>query len=196
MNTYAHENAFEILDETGNAVFSRTGLAPGTYADSVFLAAGCYKIRYIDTVSLSTPNSGNDGISWWANPTQGTGYFRVRVNGVYELLADPDFGAFFEHSFYIDNTNSVDENEQTRTLSIYPNPTNDNLNINFYGFENDVIQVQVLNESGKLVKSEYMANDRLNLNRKVLETSDLSAGIYFIRFIDKNVVRLSKFVKQ
>lgn len=195
MNTYAHENAFEIVDENDNTVFSRTGLAPGTYADTVYLASGCYKVKYIDTVSTSTPNSGNDGISWWANTAQGSGYFRIRIDGALKLIANPDFGGFFEHSFYIDRSNDVGENDRTRTLAIFPNPTSDVLNINFYGFENDQIEVEVLNESGKLVMKESLNNDKLNLNRKVINTSELGAGAYFVRLIDKNEVKVSKFMK-
>jgi len=196
MNNHAYENSFEIQDETGAVVYAQSGQAAGTYADTLFLAAGCYKIVYIDTVSVTNPNSGNDGISWWANSAQGTGYFRMRVNGSYVFLVDPDFGSFFEHSFYIDHANTIYENEKTRTLSIYPNPTSGDLNVNFYGFDNDLIHVQVLNESGKLVKTEYFVNDRSNLNKKKINTDELSAGIYFIRLIDKDEVRLSMFVKQ
>ncbi len=195
MNTYAHENYFEIYDESDNVVFSKTGLPPGTYADDVILSPGCYKIRYLDTVSTSTPNSGNDGISWWANPAQGTGYFRVRVDGLLKLIANPDFGGFFEHSFYISHANNIDEVEKTQTLSIYPNPTSSRLNVNFYGFENDEVTVDVINETGSLMASELFVNDKLNLNKRTLPIEFLSPGVYFVRIIDDGVVRVSKFVK-
>ena len=195
MNTHAYENYFEIHDETGNVVFSKTGLPTGTYYDSVFLESGCYKIRFMDTVSNITPFSGNDGISWWANPDQGTGYFRVRVNGVLELIAEPDFGGFFEHSFYISGANDVDEPEHTRTLSVYPNPSFDELNINFYGFESNEIRVEIVDELGGLVLSEVLLNNRLNLNKKSLPVGSLSAGVYFVRVFDKGKVTVSKFLK-
>jgi len=170
-------------------------LPPGTYADDVLLSPGCYKIRYLDTVSTTTPNSGNDGISWWANPTQGTGYFRVRVNGLLKLIANPDFGGFFEHSFYISHANNIDEVEKTRTLSIYPNPTSSHLNVNFYGFENDEVTVDVINETGSLMASEVFFNDKLNLNKRLLPIEFLSSGVYFVRIIDEGAVKVSKFVK-
>ncbi|MBT5401951.1 MAG: T9SS type A sorting domain-containing protein [Crocinitomicaceae bacterium] len=195
MNTYAHENYFEIYDETGNVVFSRTGLAPGTYSDSIFLSAGCYKIRYLDTVSTTTPNSGNDGISWWANPDQGVGYFRIRVNGVIKLIANPDFGGFFEHSFYISYANSAEDEKQTQTLAVYPNPASDKLKVNFYGFNEDMVRIEVINETGKLVLTESFANDKFNLNRKELAIGKLESGIYFARIIDKEMVKVSKFIK-
>lgn len=195
MNTYAHENYFEIYDETGNVVFSRTGLAPGTYSDSIFLSAGCYKIRYLDTVSTTTPNSGNDGISWWANPSQGVGYFRIRVNGTIKLIANPDFGGFFEHSFYISYANGVEDEELTKTLAVYPNPASNKLKVNFYGFREDAVKVEVLNETGKLVQSDSFSNDKFNLNRKELSIGELGPGIYFVRIIDQGTVKVAKFIK-
>ncbi len=195
LNNHYYSNSFEIFDESGNLVYEQFGRTSGTYYDTILLAPGCYKVRYIDTVSISNPNSGNDGLSWWANTAQGTGYFRLHIGGSYAFIANPDFGSFFEHSFYITGANDIDESG-TRTLTLYPNPTSDDLNINFYGFQQDQIQVEVLSESGKLVHRESFNNDQMNLNRKVVSTSSLSAGIYFVRILDKDRVMMKKFVKE
>ena len=51
---------------------------------------GCYKFKFYD--------SGGDGLSFWANAAQGTGYARfVKMNWVTQIVYfNPDFGKEIE----------------------------------------------------------------------------------------------------
>ena len=58
-----------------------------------------------------------------------------------------------------------------------------------------MVRIEVINETGKLVLTESFANDKFNLNRKELAIGKLESGIYFARIIDKEMVKVSKFIK-
>jgi len=82
-----------------------------------------------------------------------------------------------------DNTLSVDDNSFA-SISVYPNPTKDNLNINF-GSNNNVdvsTEISIYDLQGKKVKA-------IARNTKIIQkvnTSQLSNGIYVLKINSKN----------
>lgn len=78
------------------------------------------------------------------------------------------------------------------TLSIYPNPVNDVLNISL-GDENDLPESYSLyNNLGQIIAQKSVSsNADLSIN-----TSDLSTGVYFIRVEKESAVKTLKFLKK
>ena len=77
----------------------------------------------------------------------------------------------------------IEENEDVAGFSVYPNPTSDNLNINFVSKENQNVTLNVISVDGALVYSK-------NLNTKVGQTTktsvdfaELSKGIYMVQLV-------------
>ena len=98
------------------------------------------------------------------------------------------------NNLYIDNINISYENTTgvsksfISEISIYPNPTNDILNI---VSSNSFSKIQVLDMMGKevLMKNEY------NMKRAVINTSFLDNGYYSIKISQGNQVNFYSFIK-
>ena len=98
------------------------------------------------------------------------------------------------NNLYIDNINISYENTTgvsksfISEISIYPNPTNDILNV---VSSNSFSKIQVLDMMGKevLMKNEY------NMKRAVINTSFLDNGYYSIKISQGNQVNFYSFIK-
>jgi hypothetical protein len=77
----------------------------------------------------------------------------------------------------------------TKTLDVYPNPTNGSDYIQFYwntgNTENEDIQVTILDVSGKVLETVSLEVD-LGVNHVALSVTGLSKGIYLLRMKEKN----------
>jgi hypothetical protein len=82
--------------------------------------------------------------------------------------------------------NVFSENE---SLSVYPNPANDFLQISLNGIPNN--RVEILNTDGRLVRSDFVKKEQvLSLN-----ISDLKPGCYIVRLYTEGKVYHTKFLK-
>ncbi|WP_306640391.1 T9SS type A sorting domain-containing protein [Sanyastnella coralliicola] len=68
-------------------------------------------------------------------------------------------------------------------LAIYPNPSNgDNVTINVSGIESEVVSIEVLDATGKLVRAEQIAATGANLTIQT-SMSEFTSGLYTVRVI-------------
>lgn len=177
-NNYPQENSYSIKDIEGNVVFERNSLDASTiYRDTMDLAPGCYTFEFLDT--------GNDGLSYWANPAQGGGYLRFKRNGGSLIEGfQAEFGRSVIRSFTVgDFTSIYDNTYQLASMRVFPNPTGGNLQIELFDFEKEVT-LEVYNPTGQVVMSE-----RIAVNGYLKHHIDLSnhpAGIYFVKVHNQN----------
>lgn len=97
---------------------------------------------------------------------------------------------------YIDNVQyeeflSVDDEVLAGQISVYPNPTSANLNIDFATNLGDT-EVNITNVNGQSV----MRSSINGIGSNVLNTSNLSSGIYFAQISTANAATTIKFIKQ
>ena len=85
---------------------------------------------------------------------------------------------------------SVSELELNETISIYPNPTTDNIKVNLPN-SMDKATVTVFNVLGKKVITQEMSAT----NNKI-KISHLNSGIYLLKFTNRNVSQTLKLVKE
>ena len=116
--------------------------------------------------------------------------FGEDVNG--ELyVSDPTSGSIYKIT---DTTLGTDDNTISE-ISIYPNPTKNNLSINFGLNYNSNLstKISIFDLQGKLIKT-IVRNAEMIQN---INTSELSNGIYILKLIgDKNKQFIHKLVKQ
>lgn len=108
-------------------------------------------------------------------------------NGIYFFrIKQVDFDGKFSFS----KLNKVDVNCSSNVLTVYPNPTVNNLYVSIP--KNEKGAVFVLDISGKvLIKKDVIANGNIEIN-----VSNLVAGIYMLEFVTtKNVMYKAKFIK-
>lgn len=135
-----------------------------------------------DCFSVSLFDSGGDGLSFWNNPSQGNGYFRIlnANNGIAEMSFNPDFGDNIYQQFTTGFTLPVLElNEPIRAFNIYPNPASDIINTEFSMPLNSQVKIQLVNMLGEIVLSrEVMVTQ--SLEKYSLDVTTVENGIYYV----------------
>jgi hypothetical protein len=136
----------------------------------------------------------NSTISVNSAPAQGSFDFWVGTSNmdIIVWLQDDVTGEVLQSDYAMYNTSSVDEMDNlARFISVYPNPAND-----FAGVEIDLIDrsdvvINMVNAMGQTVYTEAQALDA-GTQKLNLETSNLSAGLYFVNV---NVNGVSKTLR-
>ena len=72
------------------------------------------------------------------------------------------------------------------TLSVYPNPASDLLNINS---NNQILNVKILNYTGQI-----LADNKFNSKEVIINTSVYKPGIYFIQIEIENGISTQKII--
>ncbi len=187
-NNKAYENYYKLYDAAGNLVFEKNGFSPNTtYKEYLQLSPGCYSLEFRDT--------GEDGLYFWANSSQGTGYFRLRENNLTKFSFQPQFGNVFRYDFYSSGSVGQDEIDKNTALSVHPNPTNSKIFIEMKGFEGADVQVEIVNSVGQQVMQR---NLQIGMNKETAEfdLSELVEGVYIVRVANGDQLRTYKVVKQ
>ncbi|NOT36657.1 MAG: T9SS type A sorting domain-containing protein [Saprospiraceae bacterium] len=91
----------------------------------------------------------------------------------------------------LDDKNS---NKSIDNISLSPNPTNDQLEINYYLSEAGETKVYLLSNLGSRLKLIEKDQNAIGWHHTQLSTQDLTAGVYFIEVQSKEVSSYKKFV--
>jgi hypothetical protein len=187
-NNYPTENAWTIKDVSGNIVASRNGSAANfIYRDTLTLNAGCYTFEITD--------AGEDGLNYWANSAQGSGYLRFYSISPSTLLKNfgTDFGKSIHYAFTIGNITHVQETGTEVFAEAFPNPTNGKVNIVTKGFTGNIV-LDYFDQTGKKVGSKsFNADENSELT---LDLSSLANGIYFYSISGEENFLTGKIVLQ
>ncbi|MCI5080732.1 MAG: T9SS type A sorting domain-containing protein [Saprospiraceae bacterium] len=192
-NNRPTENRFTITDAAGNVVISRDNMDANTaYVDMIDFAPGCYSLQFED--------DGDDGLQFWywdqIGEDVGSGSVRFERQ-VLPTLALPvktfisDFGGDLHFDFIIPQTNSTENLEETRRVSVFPNPTSDDIQLELAGFDNEPLQMQLLDAAGSVVLSVRQLVPNQNIS---LQT--LPAGVYYLQLVSEQKVYTTKVIKQ
>ena len=84
-------------------------------------------------------------------------------------------------------TNIPDDYEENSTIDIYPNPSDDIINIEIENINNATINIY--NVSGKLIFSEA-----LHSKQEKIDISGFSKGIYIVKVMQNRTVNFGKMV--
>lgn len=184
---YANETSFEVTDGNGNVLASDGPWPAGTadqwggggsgagqtYDYPINLPAGinCYEVKVSDSFG--------DGMSITSGgPDAGWELFDSNGNLITSDV-NPNFGSEATDNFGADAAVSVDD-LTINNIAIYPNPVNNNANIDFTLIESSIVNVSIVNVLGETVK-----NNEYNLvsgNHQIdFDVTKLSTGVYFIQ---------------
>jgi hypothetical protein len=85
------------------------------------------------------------------------------------------------------------EHQDNLIISIYPNPTNGLVTINFEAVHSGRVEIKISDKNGKLITNhlEHHFNGKLS---KVIDLQHLSAGIYFMQMITDEQVITKKII--
>ena len=76
-------------------------------------------------------------------------------------------------------------------IAVYPNPANDQLNVQLIFAESNAVNIELLDLSGKMVASPNK-NQAISPNQFTLDVTDLSNGIYILKVTNGTKVSTSK----
>jgi hypothetical protein len=187
-NTLGSETSYTLKNSSGGIIVSRSGLGNNiTYRDTVTLEDACYTLHLTD--------SGEDGLSWWANTAQGTGFFRIKnnISGAIIKTYNPDFGSNIYEQFTANSALTVKEGNPGKTayLEIYPNPAGDNFTAEYSAGPGAVIQVN--NVMGQTVALQQITHSG-NSAEVTFDTSQLRNGVYFVTLSSDNYTQTQKLI--
>lgn len=75
-------------------------------------------------------------------------------------------------------------------MQIFPNPTSENISVQFPNFGMKNITLEVIDLNGQVIQTANFSTSKANVN-----TSKLSNGIYFLRFTANDEIITKKFIK-
>ncbi|RYE26143.1 MAG: T9SS type A sorting domain-containing protein [Sphingobacteriales bacterium] len=199
-NKAATENYYRLRDAvTGNIVYEKNNFANSTvYRDTVMLTPGqCYAFEFFDDgPSPSTvPDLNKDGLNWWANAADGSGYIRLQTStGSIFKNFNADFGTKILYQFTAMFPVSVgDVAPKATRVDVYPNPSNGEFAID-YELQSQHSNVDVYSITGAKVYSQALSSYSGSFS---IDLSSQAKGIYMIKITsaDKAAV-LRKVVLQ
>lgn len=185
-NQRPQETSFDIEDFDGNKRLTRSGFdANSVYRDTVKLGVGCYTLNVYD--------ADDDGLSWWAN-NDGNGSIEIReISGRLMKTFNPDFGDNIRYNFTVEYPLSYEKLHPTKGLSLYPNPAQTHVNIQYDGNASQQF-LQVLDFKGRVVFQQNMAAENGGFDM-TLPIDQLKDGFYMVKVTDGDELHTSKFVK-
>ena len=132
-----------------------------------------------------TPASAND----WRNEQIDLSAF-LGENVMFRFVNINGYG----NSTFVDNINvagilGISENLLASTISLYPNPANNQVNITVNDNAYDSIRIQVVNSLGQKLQSTE--SNGQSTNNFSLDVSSLAAGLYFIN-VEVDGIKISK----
>ncbi len=94
----------------------------------------------------------------------------VTVNGVVHVI----------DAVLIPTTLSVDDNPNINSLSVFPNPASDQLNVSIDAAVNGRMVVNMLNVAGQTIQSFDLGSNVVGNSRHMLNVSGIPAGFYLL----------------
>jgi hypothetical protein len=193
-NNTGGDYSYTIKDAGGNTVMSRSDMLSNTsYLDLLSLPNGCYTLNFED--------AGNDGLSFWFFPENGSGSLnlvRPLASGtlVPAKAFNPDFGGGVQFDFVISPIGTgTEETDGAKFMSVYPNPASEQVMLDLRGFAEVPLEISLRDVHGRIL---YQASAQANGSDQFIQPISLEgipSGMYFVRVSDGKNVWVSEVVK-
>ena len=183
-----------------------TSVAAGTYNVTAKNAAGCISAATSVTLNANpipvTPiitfnghvfhSSAANGNQWYnesgsINGATGQEYIPVSGGHYYVIVSNGVCSS--EHSNIIDFIPTlIKQLEQSKTINLYPNPTDGKITLSIIGENQGNIIIEILNINGITIKTEKL---EMSDNQTEVNLEGLPKGIYFMKIIfsDNSIIK-------
>lgn len=149
-NNNSFENSYQLTDENGTVLYERPQFSLDdvtSYKDTFNLTPGCYTLKFIDT--------GGDGLSFWANPDQGSGFAKfIKFNNQPVKIFNADFGNTILFNFTVAPSviSGISTSPETDEYAeVFPNPTAGPLTAEIRLKKAEAVTLELYNQLGQLV---------------------------------------------
>jgi flagellar hook assembly protein FlgD len=94
---------------------------------------------------------------------------------------------------------TTNNSEKDFNLSVFPNPTSNQINMKFALSDHSFVQIRILDLDGKLINTIYSGEltkgmNEISWNLRDKENEQITAGIYFVQMISDNYSIVRKVV--
>jgi len=165
------ETTWELFNSAGEMIQSG-----GPYSTPGGMKIVPVNISTLDCYELVMYDAGGNGMCCNA----GDGYYAVIYGNNLTAFEGASFDDLDRNQFNYDPV-GVDENMVVNQMNIYPNPTNDLLNINFNLFETSDINVQVFDLRGKMVFESVKGFSQTGNIEYKINLEHLKPAVYLIK---------------
>lgn len=179
---YGNECKWRVFDESNNALVSSDGPwtnlgSNGTQLHQTTFTVNpnsCYRMEVFDGV--------NNGI----NTSYGSGYYSVSAGSTVMYTSNGKYGRGEKIWFKTNITTDVSKALITVSdMRLYPNPSIDETTLNIEMFQDEKMNMHVVNELGQLIYSDVLDLNSGENNVK-LNTSKWNAGVYIVKLNSNN----------
>jgi Right handed beta helix region/Secretion system C-terminal sorting domain len=208
------------LDILGNAIFATTK-DMGAYEQQA--SEGC--ALPIQLQSFSVSKSGNGNVATWLTAQErNNSHFNLQrsVNGIdfktigrvegkgnsdtQNAYSFTDNAPLIGHNYYrlqqvdIDGKTSLSKVVaviwlNNSTISIYPNPVDDILNINIAASNSGAVEIRLTDIYGRVLQTLQAPKNQI-INQLNLDTSSLSSGLYLIQVFENNQLTFTERINK
>ncbi len=127
--------------------------------------------------------------------TLGNVRMRVRISyspdGAIAPCGQSTYGEVEDYTIQITATGGLSENPLD-AISVYPNPTENELFVDMQNIETDVTRIEILDLSGKVLQVVQVSQEAI----MKMNTSNLAQGMYQIRILSDEYAVTKRFVKK
>ena len=209
---FGDDGTYSITDADGNVLASIINVNFGYDESNDFcVEAPCAIAATFDITPESAPNVGNGAIL--VTPNGGTAPFTYSLDGGmaqadplfvnlnsgdYTILITDAVGCTYEEEVTVPNLNvSTEDVLNPQEIAVNPNPSeNGAFWITVKGFDNGglPLEVQILDQLGRPVLYDQIAGVD-DYHKGIVSLANYPAGVYYIRFQDKNIRQLVPIVR-
>lgn len=177
----------------------------------VFVSKDCGEVwSQKKTLGGNQLGSENSNTSWY--PTSSSDWKTVHVTNINESFYTPGFRMRFRfegdggNNLYLDDINiyqggpsdelvtGISESLEEISLSIYPNPVEGNVSVDFDLFKNQNVELEILDVLGKSVQTISIYGN-VGLNSVIIDSAPFAKGTYRIQLNGESVTATLPFVK-
>jgi hypothetical protein len=193
LKTVVTSNVFDSICSGQTYNFNGKSLTTaGVYNDTISSSQGCDSIIHLNlaVVTVSTPVITKTGTvlstgsyssyKWYRNGVAVSGgiaqQLTVTQNGGYTVVVTGAHGCKDSSQVYNVTGVSIDETNVLSSLTLYPNPANQQFTISLEDNTSNPIQVNILDVLGKTQKQISFKG-----SSQTIDVADLTAGIYLVQ---------------
>ncbi len=187
-NNEPYQNVYDIKDDQGNLIFHKGGgLTTNTYYnDTITFPSGCYEFKLTD--------SGEDGLTWWANTAGGSGYMRIKraSDGAVIKTYNSDFGGEIYQQFTVGYLLNTNELQPLNEVNVFPNPSSGIFQTEILLDKKQNVTIEVFDLTGRLVYKNHFENV---IDKMIdVDLSQQTPGIYHAHIITSGKEWMKKMV--
>jgi hypothetical protein len=199
INVTATVTGINVVTTNANACNGVGASAPITVTfNATPTAAGTMTLAG-NVATFTNTSTGATSYSWdfgdFTNSSATAPAHAYAVNGTYTVVLTAINGNCTDTSiFLVDVTVGLNEFSSSSNLTIFPNPANETVNVAFDQNTNDLIQIELIDATGRVVAQNQSIE--IGANNVSFDVTNLSSGFYTVRLTNANGIENQKLMIQ